>query len=215
MGTRRPGKHGDDHPLSCLAERAKSGDGGAFQELLLELTRYVGWAIRQRLPAMVAREYEVDDVAGLVWIALLENFARLEIRGDGPLRAWVRRLVESRILDLEAKLKAQRRDSDRRRSLDQMLASGDDEATPPELRSDDAAHVRALWSRIEIAQVVAALHLMPPEQAAALWTVDFDGCSLREASALLETPFSTVRERYHKARARLARIVSDERRDSA
>ncbi len=196
-------------PLSRLLLRAKAGDRAALEAFASAICSYVLWAVRARMTPRLCRSFEIDDLFSIAWIAILENLDRLDVRGDAPLKAWLRRLVTTRLQDAEVALRAEKRDPSQERSLDLLLRGGD-AATPARLRTEDAHHVRDLWNRVELARVAAALALLPSELAETVWLVDFDGCGLREAGRLLDVPEATVRDRYAKGKARLAALLCDE-----
>jgi RNA polymerase sigma factor (sigma-70 family) len=208
-GDGEDGEGGAHGPLSRLALQAKAGDRAALGEFANSIGRYVLWAVRARASPALRPWCDLDDLASIAWIAILENLGRIEVRSDGQLKAWLRRVVATRLSDAIEKLRRQKRDATRQQSLDELLGFGD-QATPARLRTADADHVRDLWNRIELAKIAAALTLLPDALAEAVWLVDFDGCTTREAARLAERPETSLRRDYARGKARLASILGDD-----
>ena len=104
-------------------------------------------------------------------------------RGDGPLRAWLFRIL----LNCH-------RDGLRRRP--RSLQAIDDLPEPPTVAGAQEAHMA-------LAEVQRAIATLPDDQRAALLLVALEGMSFDEAAAALDVPPGTLMSRLARARARL------------
>ncbi len=201
-----PSPSGAIGPLSRIALRAQAKDPGALEALTRELSPYILWSARTHLTPAMRSRFEARDLVSLAWIAILENFPDLHIEGDGPLKAWVRRLIINKAIDAERSLHLQKNDVGREQSLDELMR-GDDRTMPAALRTGDDEQLDRIEASAELARIRSCLDTMPPEKAETVWLIDFDGCTYAEAARLLGERESTVRMRHGAARARLARIL--------
>ena len=104
--------------------------------------------------------------------------------GSGSLVAWVLRVMHNLWYD---RLRAEAV-----RATDPLPEDGPAVTDPP--RAEGQA---------ELAQTLAAMSALLPEQRAALLLVSVEGLSYREAAEVLQVPVGTVRSRVSRARAAL------------
>lgn len=163
---------------------------------------YVLLAVRVGMPPELAPHYEVEDLASLAWVSILQNLKHLEVRGDGPLHAWLRRIVITRLLDARKRLQAGVREARKSQSLDEILLLPEDKQ--PHALAAESSHVRDFWLGVEAQRVVAAIQRLPQPQREIMWLVDFDGCTLAEAATLAGISKNAARYLHATAKARVA-----------
>ncbi|MFK5998973.1 MAG: sigma-70 family RNA polymerase sigma factor [Rhodobacterales bacterium] len=103
-------------------------------------------------------------------------------RGDGPVRAWLFRILLNRF-----------RDNMRRASARATLVPLDN-APEPVSKGGQEAHLR-------LREVHDAMGRMPPDQRAALLLVALEGMRFTEAAEVLNIPEGTLASRLGRARA--------------
>ena len=144
-------------------------------------------ALRRYARALVHDRAEADD---LVQDCLERALARLgDWRGDGPLRAWLYRILLNRHRDL---LRAAPRPG--------HLVPVDGLAVEPAQPGGQEGHMA-------LAEVRAALARLPPDQRRALLLVALEGFSFDEAAVALEIPRGTLMSRLARARATLRSLT--------
>ena len=170
----------------ALLARHTAGDRDAFAELV---ARH-----RDRLWRVALRTLgDPDDAADAVQDALVSAYrSAATYRGDAAVTTWLHRITVNACIDL-----ARRRASRPTAPLTDDLVRETGTVDGSYDASDAAA------------AVVAALRLLPVDQAAAVVIVDVEGFSVREAAEILGAPEGTVKSRCARARARLAELLSE------
>jgi len=91
------------YPVHELVQRAKSGDGTAFnaltQALRPELLRYA----TGRMGPVVSGQVDAEDIVQETFLKAYEGLDRFEWRGDGSLRRWMCAIAEHLIRNLSRK----------------------------------------------------------------------------------------------------------------
>lgn len=176
-----------------LVRRAKSGDGGAFGELV---RRY-----RQRIYAlalhMTGDVSDAEDVTQDVFLRAYRALHRFEERSQ--FFTWLYRMAINRSLNL---FRSRRRR--RETGMDDPrveLAVAVDAAGDP----DRAAALRQTYSRL-----LAALDGLPAEMRASVVLVTLQGLSHAEAALLQRVSPGTIAWRIHEARRRLRETLVPE-----
>jgi RNA polymerase sigma-70 factor (ECF subfamily) len=105
-------------------------------------------------------------------------------RGDGPVRAWLFRILLNRF-----------RDTRRQAAGNLSLVPLDSATLPPRPAGQDA--------HMDLRDVHAAMGRLPVDQRAALLLVAIEGFSLAEAARVLDIPEGTLSSRVGRARAAL------------
>jgi len=138
-------------------------------------------ALRRYAHALVRDRDAADD---LVQDCLERAVARLPYwRGDGPVRAWLFRILLNRF-----------RDTRRAGARAQLVPI--DRVDLPARPGSQAAH-------LELGEVHAAMGRLPDDQRAALLLVAVEGMTLAEAAAAMDVPEGTLASRLGRARAAL------------
>jgi RNA polymerase sigma-70 factor (ECF subfamily) len=140
-------------------------------------------ALRRYAHALVRDRARADD---LVQDCLERAVAKRHLwRGDGPLQAWLYRILLNRHRDLI-----------RAAGPPGHLVAVQDLAAEP-------AHSGGQEAHLALAEVHAAMGRLPPDQRAALLIVALEGRSFDEAASILDIPKGTLMSRIARARATL------------
>ena len=113
-------------------------------------------------------------------------------RGDGPLRAWLARILMNRF-----------RDGLRRKRPETIVLT----LVPDPA---DLSATRAAEGRLALAEVHAAMGRLPEDQRAALLLVALEGMSLAEAASVLGCAEGTLASRLARGRAALRQMTGRE-----
>lgn len=193
-------KHASDDPGQ--AERAREnaeerqllrrfrdeGDVRAFDDLV----RRTETRVRSVALAILRDRSEAEDAAQ---DAYLRAFRRASgYRGEGPVGAWLCRIAVRSAHD------ALRRASRQRRLLEVAEPPRD-----PREESGSAGPEEDIRRRTE---VESALRRLPDDEREALVLKEVAGMTYREISESCGVPLGTVQSRIHRARQRLAEILS-------
>ncbi|MBL9064271.1 sigma-70 family RNA polymerase sigma factor [Tabrizicola sp.] len=139
----------------------------------------------------LTRDREVAD--DLVQDTLEAALARqAQWRGDGPLRAWLARILMNRF-----------RDGLRRKRPETIVLT----LVPDPA---DLSATRAAEGRLALAEVHAAMGRLPEDQRAALLLVALEGMSLAEAASVLGCAEGTLASRLARGRAALRQMTGRE-----
>jgi RNA polymerase sigma-70 factor (ECF subfamily) len=144
-------------------------------------------ALRRYARALVRDRDRADD---LVQDCLERAVAKRHLwRGDGPLEAWLFRILVNRHRDLR-----------RREPAPGHLVAVEDLPVEPGRPGAQEAHMALR----EVEGAMARLH---PDQREALLLVALDGRSFDEAAAILDIPKGTLMSRLARARAALRALT--------
>ena len=177
----------------ALLRRAKSGDSGAFEEIVRahEATVY-HLALRQ----LGSRE-DAEDAAQEVF---LKAYTGLQsFRGESRLSVWLYRVTNNVCIDLL-----------RRRKETVSLSSEDSDGEPLELEIPDARFdPAALAERADLReQVGKALDRLPPDARQILLLRELGGQSYDEIAQTLSLDIGTVKSRIFRARKKLCTLLA-------
>lgn len=162
-----------------------AGDPQAFSELFRRHSDRL-WAVAIR----TCRDQE--DAADALQEAMISAFRRAEsFRGDAKVTTWLHRIVVNACLD---RLRA-------RKSKPTVPLP---EAEPDLGTRDARDHIDEHVTRIT---VLEALDRLPEEQRLALTLVDLQGCSVEEASRILNVPDGTIKSRCFRGRSRMHELL--------
>lgn len=196
-------------PISLLALRAQRGDRAALEEFVAATHRYVRCIARSRLSATLRRIHDADDLASLAWASILRGLPDLRVEGDGPLCAWLRRIVSNLALEEERAWSSQRRSLANEEALEGHLGRIAIESRAL-ASSRHAEPLRSLEARGDLSVVFAALGTLDANCSEAFWLVEFDGCSFVQAAKLLRASEAGARKWHAKAMARVLLLLGDE-----
>jgi RNA polymerase sigma-70 factor (ECF subfamily) len=171
--------------LLALIERARSGDGRAFEELAQREER----ALYRHAARIVGPGPDAEDVVQDAFLSAWRSIRSFE----GPsFRAWLFRIVTNRALD---KVRS------RRRRPELPLEPGvDEDVTWAEPAAPGPDLVEIASGREALLIVEEALKGVPEEQRAALLLRDVEGFAYEEIALMTNTEIGTVKSRIHRAR---------------
>jgi RNA polymerase sigma-70 factor (ECF subfamily) len=175
-----------------LLQRARAGDGRAFEELAREAE--VG--LYRHVLRIVGTPEEAEDVVQDAFISAWRSLAAFQ---GGSFRAWLFRIATNRSIDL---IRARRR----RGELPLEPPEGEEvEWAEPAAGGPDPVEIA---SRDEaLAVVEEALRGIPSEQRAALLLRDVEGFSYEEIAQITAVEVGTVKSRIHRARTAVRNVL--------
>ncbi len=174
-----------DADLVALIERARTGDGRAFEDLARREER----ALYRHAARIVGPGADAEDVVQDAFLSAWRSIRSFE---GTSFRAWLFRIVTNRALD--------RIRSRKRRAELPLEPAEDDEVTWAEPASAGPELVDFAASREALAIVEEALRHVPEEQRAALLLRDVEGFAYEEIALMTGAEIGTVKSRIHRAR---------------
>ena len=158
----------DIHELEPLLDRARAGDGRAFNELLARLRPYLHSIVLERLGCMPDGRIDRSVIVQSVLRRFVINFPKLEGPGVPPILGWVATVARRRVVD---ELRRIGREPDLLGSAVVFVCD-----PGPSTESQDRADV--------VAKVASALTRLPPRERRVVETRWFerqpDGVTARE-----------------------------------
>jgi len=176
--------------IDDLVERAKAGEGAAFDELLV--------AMRPRALAAALRVlHNRDDAEDAVQDAFLKVWRCLPaFEGRSSFSTWIHRIVTNSSLDLLRK-------NGSRAETVERTDSQEFAATDGEPSIDQTPESELCGYEIQML-VRAAVATLPAAHRQAVELREFEDCSYQEMAEIIECPVGTVMSRLHHARHKLA-----------
>ena len=178
--------------MAALIERARAGDGRAFEELAQRDER----ALYRHAARIVGPGADAEDVVQDSFISAWRSIRSFE---GASFRAWLFRIVTNRALD---RLRAAKR-----RAELPLEPSEDEEATwaEPAAGGPDLADIAA--SREAVGLVEEALASIPADQRAALLLRDVEGFAYEEIALMTGVELGTVKSRIHRGRLAVRNVL--------
>ena len=174
-----------DPALLALIERARAGDGRAFEDLARGHER----ALYRHAARIVGPGPDAEDV---VQDALLSAWKSIRSFEGTSFRAWLFRIVTNRALD---------RVRSKKRRAELPLEPSEGEEVQWAEPADPSPELADLASRREaLAVVEEALREVPEEQRAALLLRDVEGFAYEEIAIMTNAEIGTVKSRIYRAR---------------
>jgi RNA polymerase sigma-70 factor, ECF subfamily len=185
---------------TLLVDRAKAGDGRAFEELVRRYRRRI-FALALHLSGS---ESDADDITQDVFLRAYHSLAQFE--GRSEFFTWVYRLAVNRSLDA------------RRARVRRSESSIEDD--DPRLERAVAVDAggnprRAAELRQTYARVLQALDALPADMRTTIVLVALQGLSSSEAAIVQKCPRGTIAWRMHQGRARILAALEDGPRSDA
>ena len=180
-----------DPDLASL-ERARAGDNGAFEALVLRYqARIVNYA-----SAMVHDAGAAEDVAQETFVRAWRGLGRF--RGESTFKTWLYRIATN-----VARTHLDRRGR-RARIADRSL---DDEAEPLQAGDVPSPAPDAETALVRREAIDRALSELPDELRQALVLRDVEGLDYKEIAGVTGAPIGTVESRIFRARRRLRTLL--------
>jgi RNA polymerase sigma-70 factor (ECF subfamily) len=176
---------GEESELLALIERARGGDGRAFEDLARREER----ALYRHAARIVGPGPDAEDVVQDSYLSAWRSIRSFE---GTSFRAWLFRIVTNRALDrVRARKRRPELPLDPPDDTDMVWA---EPATPgPDLLEIASAHEA-------LVVVEEALRDVPAEQRAALLLRDVEGFAYDEIALMTNAEIGTVKSRIHRAR---------------
>ncbi len=175
------------------------GNTNAFEDLVLEYQKQV-YHIALKMTGSEEDAFDLSQETFLKAFRALPTF-----RGEAGFGSWLYRMAANLCIDFLRKKK--RQGTGQIISLD---AGEDEERRPPELPDLRYEPQSALEKKELREKVQAGLKKLPDEQRLILVLRDVEGFSYQEISDALKIELGTVKSRIYRARAHLARLLTED-----
>src|SRR6201993_2106018 len=175
----------------ALVRAAKSGDVGAFEELVKRYDRNV-FRIAQHITQ------NREDAEDVVQDAFLKAYSNLEqFQGQSKFYTWLVRIAVN-----EALMKLRRRRPERTVSLDEDIKT-DEDSLPREV-ADWSPNPEQQYTQSELREILSkTIQGLPPSFRTVFVLRDVEGLSTEETAAALELSVPAVKSRLLRARLQL------------
>jgi RNA polymerase sigma factor (sigma-70 family) len=143
------------------------------------------------------------DAEDLVQDVCLKSFTRLEEleRIEYP-RAWLLKMLYHKFIDNKRI---------EQRSPVSIAATGIDSIEPDDLARSESQSEQLVDEEIRIARILMAMNRLSDDQRALVALRDIEGLSIKELQLLTGLPSGTIKAQLHRTRAKLGRILSNDR----
>ncbi len=173
-------------PLSALVERAREGDGRAFDRLMIETQeRVLGVAWR-----LLGSREDARDAAQEVYLRVFRHLGRF--RPEHDFRGWLYRITVNVC-----------RDAARRRRRAPVASGTDSDPGEPAAAEENLLGAER-WHRL-----LEALATLPAKERAALVLRDLEGLTSEQVARALGSRPATVRGQIASARVKIRRFCVD------
>ena len=174
-----------------LIRRVVAGDGGAAGVLFDRHAAALRASVRQRMPAAMRAKVGESDVLQEAWLAAFMSLGKFEDRGDGSFAAWLRRIIDRKLVDeVRRHTEAAMRDARREERLE--TEAGVAERDQPSPSGEVAAAEQS-------ARIRAAVAGLPSDYAVVIRLIHQDGLTLVEAGQRMGRSADAVRKLYGRA----------------
>jgi RNA polymerase sigma-70 factor (ECF subfamily) len=176
-----------------LIRRVVAGDGDAAGVLFERHAAALRASVRRRLPAAMRGKVGESDVLQEAWLAAFMSLGKFEHRGDGSFAAWLRRILDRKLVD-EVRRHTDAAMRDARRELRLATDAGVAQPDQPSPSGEVAAAEQS-------AQIRAAVDGLPSDYAVVIRLIHQDGLSLVEAGERMGRSADAARKLYGRALA--------------
>jgi RNA polymerase sigma-70 factor (ECF subfamily) len=184
-----------------LIRRVVAGDAASAGVLFDRHAPALRASVRQRMPAAMRAKVGESDVLQEAWLAAFMSLGKFEDRGDGSFAAWLRRILDRKLVDeVRRHTDAAMRDARR----EERLATDAGVAEPDQ--PSPSGEVAAAEQSARIRAVVDAL---PSDYAVVIRLIHQDGLTLVEAGERMGRSADAVRKLYGRAMECLAERAGD------
>lgn len=167
-------------------------DYGTFDELIAGLYRELRRAARRKT-------LQAADAEDLLQAAILKGYQGFRNFQQGTnFRAWMYTILSTTAID-----NARRKSS---RVQEAELTAARVRNGPSDSSAEDAFFAEDTDPLIH-----EALRSLPAGQRDVLWAIAIDGCSYQQVADRYDIPMGTVMSRYHRARTKAAKYLSERR----
>ncbi len=175
-----------------LAERARSGDQRAFEELCLGLRARLLATIQSRLGPTARQAIDPEDVLQASFVRALHSMQRFEWRGDGSFRRWLESIAIHVTLDAV-----------RRQGRRTVLRIDRD------LTGDGASPSKGIRRRERLDRLEVSMKGLSPDYRTVLRLCRMDGLSIKEIAKQMGRSESAVHNLLLRATRQLRQSFGD------
>jgi RNA polymerase sigma-70 factor (ECF subfamily) len=184
-----------------LVRRVRAGDEAAARLLFERHLPALRASVRGRVPADLRAKLGESDVIQEAYLAAYVNLAKFEDRGRGSFNAWLRQILDHKLVDeVRRHHEAAMRDARR----EERLAT---DAAVPE--PDQPSPSGIVAAEEESASVRVAVDELPSDYATVIRLVHQEGLTLVETGERMGRTADAVRKLYGRALACLVDRVGD------
>jgi RNA polymerase sigma factor (sigma-70 family) len=210
-GTPARGAGGGEAPLDVLARAAQRSGGAAREQFARRARERVVAAVREEISSRLANLAGFDDVVQDVMLRITRGLADLNVRDEVSIHGWILTLVRNRLRDLYDFYECTRmRDPERQISLSDLRSEEQGGDQPDALTTGPRSLLETLNERELIARAVAAIGLLPPNEALAVRRIELDGELASAIAKELGVHEATVRIWLGRGLARIAEKIGEE-----
>ena len=185
-------------PINVILTRLHAGDRDALSQIVSEFTPWVEKAVRRGLSDDLRGVGDTTDHVQDVFIRVLTTKTKFVVDDADQFKRILLRMIRNTLTDAARHMRAQRRDRARERQLSgSVLLFDQDQPTPSAVASLEE----------EQAILEFAMELLEPETRQIVMLRDWEQFEYAEIGEEIGTSQETARQRYHLARAELARKV--------
>jgi len=181
-----------------LVRRVRAGDAAAAATLFDRHLPMLRAQARRRLPAALRGKVGASDVIQDAYLAAFMRLGEFQDRGDGSFGAWLRQILEHKVVD-EVRRHVEVAKRDARREV--RLRTRGDAAEP---RADQTSPSGVVARAEEAAAVREAVEDLASDHATVLRLIHREGLSLAEAGLRMNRSADAVRKLHARALASLA-----------
>jgi RNA polymerase sigma-70 factor (ECF subfamily) len=175
-----------------LVRRARSGDGAAWEEIVVGFSRRI-FNLAYRFTSSVDA---AEDLTQEVFIRIYKTLDQYDAK-QGDLSNWLMRLARNLIID----------DYRHRQRNPQNTMADDVDEHAYHLRSVGTSAHKELERRELAAQVQEGIDKLPPDLRTCVILRDIEEMSYQEIVDVLQIPEGTVKSRINRGRIELAKIL--------
>lgn len=172
-----------------LVERARTGDRGAMRRIYDLYSRYLTATCSRYLPD----RSDLRDVLQDSFVKIFSSLDKFEFRGEGSLKAWMRRISVNEALKL---IRGRKRNDTLEYKWD-LPDIGEDDDSEPDVATVPASVIQKM------------IQALPEGYRTVLNLYAFEEKSHKEIAGLLGISENTSASQLHRARALLARQIND------
>lgn len=188
---------------------ARGGDRAALGELLTPHLPGLHAFVRARLGGALARRESATDVVQSMCGDVLRDLHAFRAQDETSFRAWLFRAVAHKLSHKREYHRAGKRDVGREEPA--AFDTRVDEAALLRSYADAVTPLRLALAHEEVERFERAFDALPEPYRDVLAHVSLAGLSYKEAGELLGRSEDSVRQTLHRARARLATLLSRDR----
>jgi len=190
-----------------LVRRVRSGDEAAARMLFERHLPALRAKAHARLPRQLRGKVAESDVIQDAWLAAFLSLGDFEDRGDGSFAAWLRQILDHKLLDgVRRHARVAKRDA--RREVRLATQARDAACAPGVRQASPSGKVAAAEAAAALRAVVGGL---PEDQRTVVRLVHEEELTLVQAGARMGRSADAARMLYSRALSRLSRLLGPAR----